>query len=91
MSLKKCYNIHKLIQIDYLKFFDFQKATTVNNYEGGPMDFNPLFYPTDDILGKNNLEWMKTSREKNLHGGLNFLNIEEKNNQQKNRVSKKWV
>ena len=55
------------------------------------MDFNPLFYPTDDILGKNNLEWMKTSREKNLHGGLNFLNIEEKNNQQKNRVSKKWV
>ena len=88
MSLKKCYNIHKLSQKGYLKFFGLQNATTVDNYDGGPMDPNPLFSPADDILEKNNLEWMKTSREKNLHDDLNFLNIEEKNNQQKNRVSK---
>ena len=41
-----------LNQKDYLKFFGLQKATTVDNYEGGPMDPNPLFSPTDDILEK---------------------------------------
>ena len=46
------YNIHKLIQKNFLKFFGLQKTTTVDNCEGSPMDLNPLFSPTKDILGK---------------------------------------
>ena len=47
------YNIHKLSQKNYLKFFGLQKTTTVEDYAGGgPMDPNPLFSPTEDILGK---------------------------------------
>ena len=38
---------------NYLKFFGLKKTTTVGNYGGGgPMDANPLFSPTDDILRK---------------------------------------
>ena len=44
------YNIHKLSQKNYLKFFGLQKTTTGDNYEGS--NPNPLFSPTEDILGK---------------------------------------
>ena len=46
------YNIHKLSQKNYLKLFGLQKTTTVDNWGGSPMDPNPLFSPTEDILGK---------------------------------------
>ena len=46
------YNIHKLSQKNYLKCFGLQKTTTVDNYRGGPVDPNPFFSPTEDILGK---------------------------------------
>ena len=48
---RRYYNIHKLNQKNFSKFFGLQKTTTVDNY-GGPMDPNPLFSPTEDILGK---------------------------------------
>ena len=47
-----CYNIHKLNQKNYLKFFGLQKNTTVDNNEGGPMDPTSLLSPTEDILEK---------------------------------------
>ena len=46
------YNIHKLSQKNYLKYFGLQKTTTVDNYGGSPMEPIPFFSPTEHILGK---------------------------------------
>ena len=37
------YKIHKLSQKNYLKFFDLQKTTTENNYEGVEWTPTPSF------------------------------------------------
>ena len=61
------YNIHKLSQKNYLKFFGLQKTTTVDNYggKGGPMDPNPLFPQTEAISGKISYnEWKLVKKEK---------------------------
>ena len=39
----------------------------------------PPLFPNRGHFMKNKLDWMKTSqKKKNLHGGLDFWNIEEK-------------
>ena len=59
-----------------MNFFGLQKTTPLDNYEGSNGLQAPIF-PDRGQFRKDNLDWMKTSQKK-LHGGLNFLNIEEK-------------
>ena len=73
------YNIHKLSQKNYLKFFGLQKITTVDNYGGGSNGPQPPLFPNRGHFRKNNLDWMKTSLKRKIYMVvLNFLNIEEK-------------
>ena len=61
------YNIHKLSQKNYLKFFGFQKISTVGNYGRGFNGPQPPLFPNRGHFRKNNLDWMKTSQKRKIY------------------------